>query len=137
MTEKELRHLSRSELIEMLIDEIRESDELRARLTAAEEKLNARELSISEAGTLAEAAMRLSGVNSHRLLIRGHRVSDRPGRTVRVTADATRIEPSSSLPWRPSPCWPCCCCGCSCATPISPGATAPGKGAPRMGKQTF
>ncbi len=34
-----------------------------------------------------------SGVNSHRLLIRGHRVSDRPGRTVRVTADATRIEP--------------------------------------------
>ena len=93
MTEKELRHLSRSELIEMLIDEIRESDELRARLTAAEEKLNARELRISEAGTLAEAAMRLSGVNSHRLLIRGHRVSDRPGRTVRVTADAARIEP--------------------------------------------
>lgn len=34
------------------------------------------------------------GINSHRLLVRGHRVANQPGsRSVRVTADAMRIEP--------------------------------------------
>ena len=34
------------------------------------------------------------GINTHRLLVRGHRVDNQPeARTVRVTADAMQIEP--------------------------------------------
>ena len=34
------------------------------------------------------------GVNTHRLLVRGHRIENTPeARTVRVTADAVQIEP--------------------------------------------
>lgn len=33
------------------------------------------------------------GVNSHRLLIRGHRVANVDAKTIRVTADAIQIEP--------------------------------------------
>ena len=34
------------------------------------------------------------GINTHRLLVRGHRVDNQPeARTIRVTADATQIEP--------------------------------------------
>ncbi len=33
------------------------------------------------------------GINSHRLLVRGHRVANQSGSTVRITADAIQIEP--------------------------------------------
>lgn len=39
------------------------------------------------------------GINSHRLLVRGHRIANQPGsRSIRVTADAMRIEPIMVAP---------------------------------------
>lgn len=44
------------------------------------------------------------GINSHRLLVRGHRVeTETQGRTIRVTADASQIEPILVAPFCAAP----------------------------------
>ena len=62
MTDKELRRLSRSELLEMLIAQTEENQKLQSRLEAAEAQLSDRRIAIDKAGTLAEASMALNGV---------------------------------------------------------------------------
>lgn len=62
MTDKELKRLSRVELLEMLIALTEENEELKARLEQAQADLADRKIAISQAGTLAEAALRLNGV---------------------------------------------------------------------------
>lgn len=62
MTDKELRRLSRSELLEMLIAQIEENDRLKTRLGQAEAQLRDRRITIDKAGSLAEAALALNGV---------------------------------------------------------------------------
>lgn len=62
MTDGELKRLRRSELLEMLIAQSREIQTLQARLDAAEKQLQARELAVKEAGSIAEASLRISGV---------------------------------------------------------------------------
>ena len=62
MTDKELRRLSRSELLEMLIAQTAEKDQLKTRLEQAEAQLPDRRIAIDKAGSLAEAAMSLNGV---------------------------------------------------------------------------
>ena len=62
MTDKELRRLSRSELLEMLIAQTEENDRLKIRLEQAEAQLRDRRISIDKAGSLAEAALSLNGV---------------------------------------------------------------------------
>ena len=62
MTEKELKRLSRADLLEMLIDQSAELQTLRDKLSAAEAALESRELTINNAGSIAEAALRLNGV---------------------------------------------------------------------------
>ena len=62
MTDKELRKLSRMELLELLLAESRENERLRARLKSAEEKLDSRVIDIENSGSLAEAALRLNHV---------------------------------------------------------------------------
>lgn len=62
MTDKELRRLRRSELLELLVDQAQEMEKLRAQLEEAQKALESRELMISQAGTLAEAALRLNQV---------------------------------------------------------------------------
>ena len=62
MTEKELRHLSRSELLEMLIAQTAENDQLKNRLEQAEAQFRDRRIAIDKAGSLAEAALSLNGV---------------------------------------------------------------------------
>ncbi len=62
MTDRELRRLSRSELLEMLIAQIEENEKQKAQLTEMEERLESREIAISQAGSIAEAALALSGV---------------------------------------------------------------------------
>ena len=62
MTKKELRRMSRMELLELLLDIDRENEFLREeneRLTA---KQNSRRLKLEQAGSLAEAAVALSQV---------------------------------------------------------------------------
>ena len=56
MTDKELRRLSRGELLEMLIAQAAENDQLKNRLEQAEAQLRDRKIAINNAGSLAEAA---------------------------------------------------------------------------------
>lgn len=62
MTDKELRHLSRGELLQMMIAQSRELEELRTRLERAETALRRREIAMDRAGSIAEAALQLNGV---------------------------------------------------------------------------
>lgn len=59
---KELKKMSRRELLEMLINQEKENNQLKAELKEVKDKLADRSLTISRAGTLAEAAMTLNGV---------------------------------------------------------------------------
>lgn len=62
MTDKELKRLNRSELLEMLIAQTEENQKLRSRLETAEAQLSDRRIAIEKAGTLAEASLALNGV---------------------------------------------------------------------------
>ena len=62
MTDKELKRLSRGELLEMLIQQSKELELLRKQLDAAESALQNREIAITNAGSIAEAALQLNGV---------------------------------------------------------------------------
>ena len=62
MTDKQMQKLNRAELLEMLLQRTRECDELRAELDGVKSRLESRELAVNEAGSIAEAAIRVSGV---------------------------------------------------------------------------
>lgn len=62
MTERELRNLSRTDLLEMLLAQSRELEQVRAELEEAKQKLTRRELAVQQAGSMAEAALLLNGV---------------------------------------------------------------------------
>ena len=62
MTEKELKRLSRSELLEMLIGQMEENEKLKIELEQAREQVNSRQIAIDRAGSIAEAALALNGV---------------------------------------------------------------------------
>ena len=62
MTEKELRKLSRRQLLELLLKQAEKVEILEGKLREAEDKINDRKIEASEAGTIAEAALRLNGV---------------------------------------------------------------------------
>lgn len=62
MTDRELKKLSRVELLEMLLLQTREVERLQAELEQARDQLNSRELEMSQAGNIAEAALQVSGI---------------------------------------------------------------------------
>ena len=69
MTDKELRHMSRERILEMLISSRKENAMLTERLNDAERhaeemqhKLDEHRIAIQESGSIAEAALRLNGV---------------------------------------------------------------------------
>ena len=62
MTEKELRRLSRRELLEMLITRTMENERLTEELQQARKELSDRKLIQEHAGSMAEAALQLNGV---------------------------------------------------------------------------
>lgn len=62
MTDKELRHLNRSELLQMLITQGEENRRLKEELEEARKQLEHREITLSNAGSIAEAALQLNGV---------------------------------------------------------------------------
>ena len=62
MTSKELRHLNRAQLLELLLDQAEENRRLKKRLKAMEIALSDRRIAVHEAGTLADAALKLNGV---------------------------------------------------------------------------
>ena len=62
MTDKELRKLHREDLLQILISQQRQIDELKAALEDSEAALNDKKIALEESGSIAEAALRLSGV---------------------------------------------------------------------------
>ncbi len=62
MTNKELKKLSRSELLEMLIAKSREAETLKIQLKEERKKLEDRRIIIHNAGSIAEASLQLNGV---------------------------------------------------------------------------
>lgn len=59
---KDLRKLSRLELLDMLIEQAKEIEALKAELAQANEKLASRQLVCDQAGNLAEAALKLNQI---------------------------------------------------------------------------
>lgn len=62
MTDKELKKLSRAELLELLLESNRENERLRKQLEKAKGLLANRAIEIENAGSIAEAALALNGV---------------------------------------------------------------------------
>lgn len=62
MTEKELKRLNRRQLLELLILQTERADTLQKQLEEARAKLDERSIAIVQSGSLAEAAMKLSGI---------------------------------------------------------------------------
>lgn len=62
MTDRELKKLSRTDLLELLISESKENERLRGQLAQAEQQLQSRIITAEKAGSIAEASIQLSGV---------------------------------------------------------------------------
>lgn len=62
MGKLELKKLRRVELLELLLEERQENEELRRQVEKLKEQLADRNIEVTTAGTLAEAALRLNGV---------------------------------------------------------------------------
>lgn len=62
MTDRELKRMSRGELLELLIAQMAENERLETELESAQAALRDRRIVIENAGSLAEAAMQLNGV---------------------------------------------------------------------------
>lgn len=62
MNEKELRKLSRADLMQLILDLTQENAALRSQLEEARRKLQNRDIQLEQSGSLAEAALKLTGV---------------------------------------------------------------------------
>lgn len=62
MTERELKRLRRSDLLEILLDLSRENEQLKRELSDARDQLADRTIRMESVGSIAEAALQLNGV---------------------------------------------------------------------------
>lgn len=62
MTDKELRRLSRAELADLLLAQMEENRKLKLHLEQLQAQLDSRQIKISRAGSLTEAARQISGI---------------------------------------------------------------------------
>jgi hypothetical protein len=62
MMDKELRKMNRRQLLELLLVQTERADLLQKQLDEARRKLDERSIAIVESGSLAEAALKLSGI---------------------------------------------------------------------------
>ena len=62
MTDREMKKLSRTQLLEMLLVQSREVSQLREELSRMQTQLDSRKIQVSESGNLAEASLKLSGI---------------------------------------------------------------------------
>ena len=62
MTDRDMRKLSRADLLEMLINQSIELDTVKRKLAETEAALQKKEYTINTAGSIAEAALQLSGI---------------------------------------------------------------------------
>ena len=62
MEDNELRKMSRTELLELLLVQSKEIDRLNAQLEQLQNQLSQREITLARTGSIAEAALHLNGV---------------------------------------------------------------------------
>ena len=62
MTNKELKKLSRADLLELLLVQTKENETLKEKLLAVEKQLEERQLRLTPVGSLAEAMVAVNGV---------------------------------------------------------------------------
>lgn len=62
MTDKELRRLSRMELIQLLLEQTRETERVQKELEEAKAALSDRKIALQKVGSIAEASLKLNGV---------------------------------------------------------------------------
>lgn len=62
MTDKELRRLKRAELLEIMLEQSQEIEFLQRKLKRTEDRLKERDIAIEEAGSIAEAALKLNHI---------------------------------------------------------------------------
>ena len=62
MTQRELKRLSRGELLELLLIQTKENERLQEQLSRLEARLTQRDLKLEKAGDLAHAVLELNGV---------------------------------------------------------------------------
>ena len=62
MTTKELRRLNRRELLELLVEQSRAAEELQRQVEQLQAQLDSRKLALAEAGSIAEAALRMNHI---------------------------------------------------------------------------
>lgn len=62
MEDKEIKRLSRADLLEMLIDQSEELEKVKYELQQAKADLQKRDLAINNAGSIAEASLQLNGI---------------------------------------------------------------------------
>lgn len=62
MTDRELRKLSRADLLELLLQQTQECEQLRAQLDQANQALQDRRILLEESGSIAQAALQLNQV---------------------------------------------------------------------------
>ena len=62
MTERDLRKLNRTDLLELLLQQSREMEQLQDELAQVKHQLSRRTIVLNEAGSIAEAALQLNGV---------------------------------------------------------------------------
>lgn len=62
MTDRQLKRLKRADLLELLLEQREENEKLKSRLRETEQQLTSQKIEISEAGSIAEAALRLNKV---------------------------------------------------------------------------
>lgn len=62
MTENDIKKLSRGELLEILVEQTKEREIEKEQFSQLQEKMKSREIKLSQAGSIAEAALQLNGV---------------------------------------------------------------------------
>ena len=62
MTDKQLKRLKRSELLQLLLEQTKRADELEEKLKEKDEELHQREIDLEEAGNIAAASVKLNNI---------------------------------------------------------------------------
>ncbi len=62
MTKRELKKLSRLELLELLLRQMEENEQLRSELEQARKQLNSRKIELENAGSIAQASLQISRI---------------------------------------------------------------------------
>ncbi len=62
MKDRELKRMSRAQLLELMIEQSREIEKLRVQLEQAREQLQSREVKLSRCGSIAEASLALTDI---------------------------------------------------------------------------